>query len=157
MRVIILEDENRAVNHLKRLIYLVDPQMEVSHVFDTVRETVSYLEENPSPDLIFSDVQLATLLGSDAYRIGMQLISRSDLLVMVSPALISHELNTSTPSLCQLKINKPTIRRHASLIYPQERPMTAQAKILLEEVRLQAKRYSATGIGSQLAIEGNSI
>ena len=59
MRVIILEDENRAVNHLKRLIKLVEPEMEVIHVFDTVRETVSYLEENPSPDLIFSDVQLA--------------------------------------------------------------------------------------------------
>ena len=59
MRVIILEDENRAVNHLKRLINLLEPEMEVIHVFDTVRETVSYLEENPSPDLIFSDVQLA--------------------------------------------------------------------------------------------------
>ena len=59
MRVIILEDENRAVNHLKRLINLVDQEIEVINVFDTVRETVSYLEKEASPDLIFSDVQLA--------------------------------------------------------------------------------------------------
>ena len=42
MRAIILEDENRAVNHLKRLINLVDPEMEVINVFDTVRETVQH-------------------------------------------------------------------------------------------------------------------
>ena len=59
MKVIILEDENRAVNHLQRLIKLVAPEMEVLAVFDTVRDAVSYLEQNPSIDLIFSDVQLA--------------------------------------------------------------------------------------------------
>jgi len=59
MKVIILEDENRAVNHLKRLIHLVAPEMEVLAVFDTVREATLYLEKSPSPDLIFSDVQLA--------------------------------------------------------------------------------------------------
>ena len=84
-----------------------------------------------------------TLIGSDAYRIGMQLLSRSDLLVMVSPALIAPELNAQAPTLCTLNINKPTIRRHASLIFPRERPLTAQAEMLLEEVRLQAKADSA--------------
>jgi DNA-binding LytR/AlgR family response regulator len=59
MKVIILEDENRAVNHLKRLIHLVAPEIEVLKVFDTVRETVNYLEKKPVIDLIFSDVQLA--------------------------------------------------------------------------------------------------
>lgn len=59
MKVIILEDENRAVNHLKRLINQVDPEMEVVGVFDTVRDAVSYLAKEPNLDLIFSDVQLA--------------------------------------------------------------------------------------------------
>ncbi len=59
MKVIILEDENRAVNHLKRLIYLIEPEMEVLAVFDTVREAVTYLKKSPVLDLIFSDVQLA--------------------------------------------------------------------------------------------------
>lgn len=59
MKVVILEDENRAVNHLKRLIHLVAPEMEVIRVFDTVRDAVPYLEKEPAVDLIFSDVQLA--------------------------------------------------------------------------------------------------
>jgi DNA-binding LytR/AlgR family response regulator len=59
MKVIILEDENRAVNHLKRLIQLVAPEMEVTRIFDTVRDAVPYLEKEPAVDLIFSDVQLA--------------------------------------------------------------------------------------------------
>jgi len=59
MKVIILEDESRAVNHLKRLIERVAPEMEVTGIFETVREAVEYLEREPLPDLIFSDVQLA--------------------------------------------------------------------------------------------------
>jgi len=59
MKVIILEDENRAVNHLRRMIHQVSPDMEVLAVFDTVRDTVTYLENHPALDLIFSDVQLA--------------------------------------------------------------------------------------------------
>jgi len=59
MRVLILEDENRAVNHLKRLIREVAPEMEIYAVFETVREAVTHLEKEEHPDLIFSDVQLA--------------------------------------------------------------------------------------------------
>ena len=67
MRVIILEDENRAVNHLKRLIQGVAPEMEICAVFETVREAVAYLEEEASPDLIFSDVQLADGISFDIF------------------------------------------------------------------------------------------
>jgi DNA-binding LytR/AlgR family response regulator len=59
MKVIILEDENRAVNHLKRMIGRVAPEMEVTGEFETVREAVEYLEHEPPVELIFSDVQLA--------------------------------------------------------------------------------------------------
>jgi len=59
MKVIILEDENRAVNHLKRLINEVAPGMEIVGVFETVREATVFLEQEPPVDLIFSDVQLA--------------------------------------------------------------------------------------------------
>lgn len=59
MKVIILEDENRAVSHLYRLIRQVAPDMEISRTFETVRESIAYLEQDPPVDLIFSDVQLA--------------------------------------------------------------------------------------------------
>ena len=83
------------------------------------------------------------LIGSDAYRIGMQLIADSDLLVMVSPALIEPELSAPVPFLTRLDISKPTIRRHASLIYPSARPMTVPAKLLLDEVRKFARQKAA--------------
>jgi DNA-binding LytR/AlgR family response regulator len=59
MKVIILEDESRAVNHLKRLIERVAPHMEITGTFETVRDAVAYLEKDPYVELIFSDVQLA--------------------------------------------------------------------------------------------------
>lgn len=59
MKVIILEDENRAVNHLKRLIERISPEMEVTATLETVREAISFLEQDPPVELIFSDVQLA--------------------------------------------------------------------------------------------------
>ena len=79
------------------------------------------------------------IIGSDAYRIGMRLLAESDLLVMVSPALVAPELDADDPQLVRLNISKPTIRRHASLIYPKERPLTAAAQLLLDEVRQQVK------------------
>lgn len=81
-----------------------------------------------------------SIIGSDAYRLGMQLLAQSDLLVMVSPALIAPELESNDPSLVKLPLKKPTIRRHASLIYPRRRPMSAPAALLLGSVR----EYSAT-------------
>lgn len=59
MKIVILEDEGRAVNHLKRLIGEVAPHMELTGTFETVSEAISFLEEEPPVDLIFSDVQLA--------------------------------------------------------------------------------------------------
>lgn len=59
MRVIILEDEQRAVNHLLRLIERVAPDMELTGTYETVREATIFLEQEPPVDLIFSDVQLA--------------------------------------------------------------------------------------------------
>ena len=79
------------------------------------------------------------IIGSDAYRIGMRLLAESDLLVMVSPALVAPELDADDPQLVRLNISKPTIRRHASLIYPKDRPLSAAAELLLSEVRLQVK------------------
>jgi len=78
------------------------------------------------------------LIGSDAYRLGMQLLMQNDLLMMVAPALVAPELSRQPPALGRLKIDRPTIRRNASLIYPRERPLSPPALRLLDEVREQA-------------------
>jgi DNA-binding LytR/AlgR family response regulator len=59
MKIVILEDESRAVNHLVRLIGEVAPHMELTGTFETVSEALAFLKQDPPVDLIFSDVQLA--------------------------------------------------------------------------------------------------
>jgi len=59
MRIIVIEDEPRAASHLERLLKKVAPEMTVIARLESVREGLKYLQNNPEPDLIFSDIQLA--------------------------------------------------------------------------------------------------
>ena len=68
MRVLILEDETRAANHLERLLAKVAPIILVIAKLESVRDGVKYLQNNPEPDLIFSDIQLADGLSFEIYR-----------------------------------------------------------------------------------------
>lgn len=68
MNVIILEDETRASNHLERLIKEVAPDMQVVAKFETVRESLEYLSNQPPVSIIFSDVQLADGLSFEVFK-----------------------------------------------------------------------------------------
>ncbi len=68
MNVVILEDENRAANHLQRLIASAAPEMKVISVFETVRDSVEFLKTNPAISLLFSDVQLADGLSFEIFK-----------------------------------------------------------------------------------------
>jgi len=68
MKVLILEDETRASNHLERLLAKVAPSILVIAKIESVRDGVKYLQTNPEPDLIFSDIQLADGLSFEIYK-----------------------------------------------------------------------------------------
>ena len=68
MKVIIFEDEPRAARHLERLLTRVAPAMKVIAKLESVRDGVKYLQDNPEPDLIFSDIQLADGLSFEIYN-----------------------------------------------------------------------------------------
>ncbi len=59
MKILIIEDEPQAAQRLTTLIreLITDPQ--ILAVIDSVKRSVQWLEENPKPDLIFMDIQLA--------------------------------------------------------------------------------------------------
>ncbi|MEM6263518.1 MAG: LytTR family DNA-binding domain-containing protein [Bacteroidota bacterium] len=57
-RVLIVEDEHLAVKRLQRLITRLDDSLEVVQVIDSVKNAVTWLQEN-EPDLIFMDIHLA--------------------------------------------------------------------------------------------------
>ena len=67
MKVIILEDETRAANHLERLIQKVAPEMKVVAKLETIRDAVPFLNTHLDIDLIFSDVQLADGLSFEIF------------------------------------------------------------------------------------------
>ena len=74
-------------------------------------------------------------IGTDAYMLGMHLILSNDFLIMVQPAMVNHELLSEPALLTRINIDRPTVRRHARLIYPANHPMSPAAKALMEEVK----------------------
>ena len=68
MRIIIFEDETRAASYLERLLAKIAPNMVVIARIESVREGVKYLQNNPEPELIFSDIQLADGLSFEIYN-----------------------------------------------------------------------------------------
>jgi two-component system response regulator LytT len=58
MNALIIENEKPAADGLSRLLKKVDKNIKVVAVLETVEETVNWFQKNPSPDLIFMDIQL---------------------------------------------------------------------------------------------------
>ncbi|WP_313579212.1 LytTR family DNA-binding domain-containing protein [Chishuiella sp.] len=57
MKIIIIEDEKPAARLLKRRVEKLG--YEITEMLHSVEESVSWLESNPHPDLIFMDIQLS--------------------------------------------------------------------------------------------------
>jgi len=59
MKIIIIEDEKPAANRLIKLLQVHFPgELPIANL-DTVTRSINYLNQNPEPDLIFCDIQLA--------------------------------------------------------------------------------------------------
>ena len=59
MKVLIIEDEELAVKKLQKTLAAVDSTADVVGVADSIRSSVNWLENNPTPDLILMDIELA--------------------------------------------------------------------------------------------------
>ena len=75
------------------------------------------------------------IIGTDAYMAGMHLMLANDFVFMTTPGLIGRQFGQSSGLLEVLDIDKPTVRRHAHLIFSADRPMSPAAAVLLQEVR----------------------
>lgn len=58
-RVLVVEDEPQAADRLGRLVQGLRPETRIVATFDSIGQTVNWLEVHPAPDLIFMDIQLA--------------------------------------------------------------------------------------------------
>ncbi|HMG09370.1 MAG TPA: LytTR family DNA-binding domain-containing protein [Mucilaginibacter sp.] len=68
MNVLIIEDEIKTAKDLKNLVEAADSDIKVIEILHSVSSSVQWFKENPSPDLIFSDIQLSDGLSFDIYR-----------------------------------------------------------------------------------------
>ena len=68
MRLVIIEDEYHAHQHLMNLIREIEPEAEVLQVLDSVEDATAWFLENPAPDLIFMDIQLADGLSFEIFN-----------------------------------------------------------------------------------------
>lgn len=59
MKIILIEDEIYNLRLLEEMIRKLRPGWEILKTFDSVKATVSWLQKNPHPDLLFMDIQLA--------------------------------------------------------------------------------------------------
>ncbi|MET0391855.1 MAG: LytTR family DNA-binding domain-containing protein [Chitinophagaceae bacterium] len=59
MKILIVEDEDLAVRKIQKTLASVDEQAEVAGITDSIKSTVEWLQQNPQPDLILMDIELA--------------------------------------------------------------------------------------------------
>jgi DNA-binding LytR/AlgR family response regulator len=68
MKVLIIEDERPASQKLIRLLKEINPEIEIIDVLQSIERVVNWFSENPSPKLIFMDVQLEDGLCFDIFE-----------------------------------------------------------------------------------------
>lgn len=68
MKVLIIEDELPAARQLERLLKAERPDFELIEPLDSVDSAVRWLAQNPQPDLVFMDIQIADGLSFDIFR-----------------------------------------------------------------------------------------
>ncbi len=68
MNILLIEDEQPAAKRLTNLIEELRPQWRVLTAIDSVESAVRWLSTNPTPDLVFMDIQLADGLSFDIFQ-----------------------------------------------------------------------------------------
>ena len=59
MRILIIEDEPHAAERLQRLVRELLPDATVLAKIDSIKNAVAWFQQNPPPDVVLMDIQLA--------------------------------------------------------------------------------------------------
>ncbi len=68
MKIVIVEDEKFTADSLAETIYRVEPKAQIVTFLRSVDESKAYFKSNPSPNLIFSDIQLGDGLSFEIFE-----------------------------------------------------------------------------------------
>ena len=67
MKILVIEDEPLVAESLMKQVRQVEPTAELTGPLPTVKASLKWLAENPHPDLILSDIQLADGISLDIF------------------------------------------------------------------------------------------
>ncbi|WP_409149864.1 LytR/AlgR family response regulator transcription factor [Sphingobacterium sp. BS-2] len=67
MNILIIEDEKPNADRLIRLILSIQPQANILAVLETVSDSIDFLENSPSPDVVMVDVHLSDGLSFEIF------------------------------------------------------------------------------------------
>jgi two-component system LytT family response regulator len=68
MNIVILEDEQRNYNRLKRILEEIDSSFVIEGPLTGIAEAVDYFRQHPEPDLVLADIRLSDGLSFEALR-----------------------------------------------------------------------------------------
>lgn len=68
MKVIIIEDESAASKRLENLLNEADSDIKIVEKLQSVRDSIEWFNNNPAPDLIFSDIQLTDGISFEIFK-----------------------------------------------------------------------------------------
>ena len=68
IHTLIIEDEEPAAARLAKLLTEIEPSIQVMDVLDSVEGSIRWFSENPPPDLLMLDIQLADGLSFDIFK-----------------------------------------------------------------------------------------
>jgi len=68
MTIVIIEDEQLAIDHLAETILKAAPEAQITATLRSVKEAIAWFKNNESPDLIFSDIQLGDGLSFEIFK-----------------------------------------------------------------------------------------
>lgn len=68
IKALLIEDEAPAAQRLSKLLVELRPEIKILNTLDSIEQSVEWLIVNPSPELIFLDIQLADGLSFDIFQ-----------------------------------------------------------------------------------------
>lgn len=149
MNILIVEDEDLAVKKLKKTLFTVDDSANVVGESDSIKSTVNWLQNNPTPDLILMDIELAD---GQSFEIFNQVKVKSPVIFITSYdeyALKAFKVNSVDYLLkpVQKEDLHAALEKYRSMKTMYTEPTTTAAPINIEvlvkelQEKLQTKEY----------------
>jgi len=143
MKILIIEDEQRAAERLKTLLNEINQNFEVISIMDSIDDSVRWFQSNPHPDLILLDIQLSDGLSFNIFK---QVKIKSPIIFTTAYdeyALRAFELNSIDYLLKPIAIDKlkNSIKKYQNLKNDFWQNNNVDFNKILSNISLNSKVY----------------